>query len=288
VAITLTPEMHNKRLDQLIGLSDTDVAERRSYIGGSDANTICGNLSPSISKERILNLYLEKIGEKEPDDLSDILAVQMGTWTEDLNLYWFEKQTGYKVTERNVQKSHPDHPWIRARADGEIDELDAVLDAKHVSAFNFDMDVLMERYAPQLVVQALCCGRSRAFLSVFSGSNRWEYAEVEITAEMVSKVVAQLSAFWKCVQDKVPPVKIEPLPALVPYEDQRKIDMSKSNEWIYHERGFLNTEQAAKDNKEEVAALKDLVPSDVREAAGDNIIIRRSKNGSLRISKVKK
>lgn len=51
-------------------------------IGGSDVT-------------RLLNgswydLYLEKMGEKEPEDLSDALPVQLGIETEKFNLGWFK------------------------------------------------------------------------------------------------------------------------------------------------------------------------------------------------------
>ena len=45
--------------------------DRTTFIGGSDAvRLVNGDWE---------NLYLEKIGEKEPDDLSDNLQVQIGT-----------------------------------------------------------------------------------------------------------------------------------------------------------------------------------------------------------------
>ena len=37
------------------------------------------------------NLYLEKVGEAEPEDLSDNFAVTLGTATESLNLEWLNK-----------------------------------------------------------------------------------------------------------------------------------------------------------------------------------------------------
>ena len=55
--------------------------DRKQGIGGSDATRIYqGNW---------YDLYLEKIGEKEPDDLSKVLPVQMGVHTEDFNIRWF-------------------------------------------------------------------------------------------------------------------------------------------------------------------------------------------------------
>jgi hypothetical protein len=49
---------------------------------------------------RWLELWLQKTGRAEPEDLSGVLAVQLGTHTEALNLLWFDRPdlgpiTGY-------------------------------------------------------------------------------------------------------------------------------------------------------------------------------------------------
>ncbi len=58
--------------------------DRRGFIGGSD----CVKIMQGEWQE----LWEVKTGRREPDDLSDNLPVQLGTFTEDFNLQWFEKQ----------------------------------------------------------------------------------------------------------------------------------------------------------------------------------------------------
>jgi predicted phage-related endonuclease len=55
-------------------------ADRRYFIGGSDARIIMGN-----DEAALLQLWCEKRGEVEPEDLSGNLVVQLGAATEDLN-----------------------------------------------------------------------------------------------------------------------------------------------------------------------------------------------------------
>jgi predicted phage-related endonuclease len=55
-------------------------ADRRYFIGGSDARTIMGN-----DEGALLRLWQEKRGEVEPKDLSGNLIVQLGVATEALN-----------------------------------------------------------------------------------------------------------------------------------------------------------------------------------------------------------
>lgn len=290
MSIKLTPAIQAKRTSQIvdltIGLTEAEVAERRNYIGGSDANVICGN-----NEERIANLLREKWGEIEPEDLSDNLPVQMGTWTEDLNLFWLEKKTGQIVDERNVQKTHPEYYFIKARSDGEIDAWDAVVDAKHVNPFNFDIDALAQRYAPQLAIQMVCCGRSRAFLSVFAGNTIHEYVEVPISKEYLAQVEDMLVEFWNAVQRISDPylyLKCLHRPEPVEFDKQRTVDMVGNNAWTNFEAEYVETLDATLRNKEAAKELKELVEHDVKHAFGAELQIKRSKNGSLRLTKVKK
>ena len=64
--------------------------ERKGFIGGSDCNRIMSG--------DWLKLWSEKKGYTEPSDLSDILAVQLGSHTERFNIIWFEKQYECTVT----------------------------------------------------------------------------------------------------------------------------------------------------------------------------------------------
>src|SRR5437763_5989953 len=75
---------------------------RRWFIGGSDARVIMGD-SPS----HLVRLWREKRGEIEPEDLTDNLMVQLGTVTEELNRRWYERNTGYAITDVQRQIQHP-------------------------------------------------------------------------------------------------------------------------------------------------------------------------------------
>jgi predicted phage-related endonuclease len=74
-------------------ISLTHVATRQSFIGGSDARIIMGNDEPAL-----IQLWREKRGEAEPEDLSGNLIVQLGNATEVLNRHWYERNTGQVIT----------------------------------------------------------------------------------------------------------------------------------------------------------------------------------------------
>ena len=67
---------------------------RRHFIGGSDARIIMGP-----DEAALVQLWKEKRGEAEPEDLSDNLIVQLGVATEALNRAWYERNAGRVVTD---------------------------------------------------------------------------------------------------------------------------------------------------------------------------------------------
>src|ERR1700751_1009107 len=67
---------------------------RRQFIGGSDARIIMGK-----DEKALLRLWREKRGEEAPLDLSNVLVVQLGLVTEDLNRRWYEFNAGYQISD---------------------------------------------------------------------------------------------------------------------------------------------------------------------------------------------
>ena len=88
---------------------------RRHFIGGSDARIIMGD-----DERALLQLWREKRGEVEPEDLSGNLIVQLGVVTEDLNRRWYEANTGQVITDVQRQIKHPALRWMAATLDGRV------------------------------------------------------------------------------------------------------------------------------------------------------------------------
>lgn len=283
MTLEISAEEQDKRTTYILGLTEDDKAERNKGLGASDANIICGG-----DPEKILHLWKVKRGEAEAEDLSDILAVQMGTWTEALNIYWFEKQTGKRVTSRKEKFAHPKHPFIVCRPEGLVDGTTAILECKHVGAFHYDIATIRARYLPQVAVQMACCGAERAYLSVFSGNNKWECDTIERDPIYEQEVLAALRAFWRHVEEGTPPVDLPEAHAPVPHALLRTVLMSGSNIWGAAEVQYLDNEKQAKLFEDAKKSMKELIEEDVGEATGNLLKIKRSKSGSLSFSKVKK
>src|SRR6476619_8436226 len=107
-------------------------AERRAFIGGSDTRVIMGG-----DEAALLQLWREKRGEAEPEDLSGNLIVQLGRVTEDLNRSWYERNTGRTVGDVQRLVKHSAIPWMAATLDGIVEGTGAIFEAKFMLPWSF-------------------------------------------------------------------------------------------------------------------------------------------------------
>ena len=258
-------------------------AARLKGIGGSDANIIL-----SGEPERVLTLWKEKTGKQEPEDLSWVLPVQIGSATEALNVAWFE-HFERPVTDRNKMLTHARREYMRCELDGLTTTesgAPAVFEAKHVNAFGAIEDVV-QRYMPQLHHNMHVAGVEYAVLSVIQGTQKWECFEVACDPFYLAALLDAEEDFWRCVEADDAPVGFDMTPPKVEISEFREVDMSQSNEWGAFAADWLAHKDAAKKFKGAEKGLKDLTEADVGLAYGSGVQVKRTKNGSLRISEVK-
>lgn len=249
---------------------------RRSGIGGSDANVIL-----SGDEGRIVRLWQEKRGLVSTEDLSSVLQVMLGSWTEAFNRQWYEKDSGLLVTRVGASEACETHCWRRCTLDGFVEAKGAVFEAKHVSAFHKGEDVLT-RYMPQLQHNMAVTGAKRALLSVIFGNHKWEVYEVADDWLYQEELLIAEARFWDCVRSGETPVAAPVPPAPAPV-GVREVCFEGSNAWASAAQDWLDCREAAKRHKAATSALKELVEPDVTRAFGHGIEIRRSKAGALGI-----
>lgn len=270
-----------------LGLSAEALIARKEGLGGSDANIIMGG-----NDERILRLWREKRGEAEPEDLTGNLAVMMGSYTEDFNAAWFEKQTGLTVIDRGIVTSCHAHDFMRCTLDGKVvtpndpaaPTVHGVWEAKHCGSFGSDSE-LFTRYVPQLTHNCICTGLRRAWLSIFRGNADWVLFEYALDPAYAEQLVIAESNFWASVIYGTPPVQLPEPEAPVPLPvGVVEVDMAASNMWAHFAGSFIETDLAASWHEEAKEGLKDLMPDEATRAFGHGVQIKRDKRGSLRIS----
>lgn len=267
-----------------LGLTKEQLAERRNGIGGSDATIIM-----SGDPAALIGLWQEKRGEKEAEDLSRVLPVQMGTFTEPLNLYWYELTTGRRVTNEGEPRKAERYPFMRCTLDGLTTDSrgnPAVFQAKHVNAYS-KVDEVAQKYMAQVHHEMHVTGLKHAILSVFIGTMVYEPIEIECDEFYLAQLIDREREFWRCVETGEPPAAMPAVAPPVPPTKFREVDMFASNAWGAFSHMWLANKGYAKQFETAGKELKALVESDVGRAYGHGIEITRAKNGNLTIKELK-
>lgn len=255
-------------------------ARRKLGIGGSDAR--------KIMLGDWLDLWLEKTGRAAPEDLSNVLPVQLGTFTEPFNREWFERVSGKPVTTEDCDGlQHPEFPFMLGNLDGRLVFESAFLECKHVNAFSKEEE-LLTRYYPQIQHYLSVSGLDKCYLSVIIGTMKYEYFEVSRDDEYIERLIIREAEFWGHVENDIePPHTTQPEAVAISFDDMREVDHTGSNEWANHAGIWLRDRAAAKTFKAAETGIKELVEADVKKAMGHGITVSRSKSGSLTIRESK-
>ncbi len=252
------------------------VAERRSFIGGSDARIIMGN-----DEKALIRLWREKRGEIEPEDLSGNLVVQLGLATEELNRRWYEANTGQVVSDIQKKVRHPALRWMGATLDGRVEGSDAVFEAKFMLPWSFSEEAAAEKNMPQLQHNMWVVAARTAVLSVITGGGKW--VEILAHADPLYQhlIVTAERKFWRCIESGEQPQLFGVEPPKPRLEAVRIIDMTASNAWAEFAAIFSRTREAHFEHEQAKAELKGLMPEDAKEAIGHGVRGKRSKSGAV-------
>src|SRR5271169_2628911 len=254
----------------------TDLIQRRSFIGGSDARIIMGD-----DEKVLLRLWREKRGEVEPEDLSGNLIVQLGLVTEPLNRHWYERNTGQVLTGVQRRVFHPVKRWMAATLDGMVEATGAVFEAKFMLPWSFSEEAAAEKYMAQLQHNMWVTNTKMAALSIITGGGKW--VEISIAADPLYQhlLLTAEKKFWRCVSFGEPPRLFGVEPPRPRIEGVRVVDMGQSNSWAEFAAVFRLTRSGFLEHERAKAELKGLMPEDAREAYGHGIRARRSKSGAV-------
>lgn len=263
------------------GLKPEQHARRRSYLGGSDAGAVVAG------GEESQRLWALKTGRAKPEDLSGVLRVMMGLFTEQGNRWWYEQRTGRSIERCQEVQRHPTVPYLACTLDGvtttSAGEF-AVWQAKHVGKLGEETEL---RYVAQGTHEALCVGADWYVLSTFVGNNRWELGEYEVDPLFAADYLAKCHTFWGYVERDEEPPAVEPLP--VPKPQRLRIvqleDAFRDNwpnwapEMLGHIRTWASTKAAHELHMVTRESIKTLLPEDVGEITRGLFKLKRGRNG---------
>jgi predicted phage-related endonuclease len=251
-------------------------ADRRSFIGGSDARIIMGD-----DEAALIRLWREKRGDVEPEDLSGNLTVQLGVVTEDLNRRWYEANSEEVITDIQHRIRHPVLHWMGATLDGRVQRTGAVFEAKFMLPWYFSEEAAAEKYMAQLQHNMWVVAAKSAVLSVITGGGKW--VEIKVSADPLYQhlIIIAERKFWRCVESGESPAVFGADPPKPRLEPIRVVDMSASNAWAELAGIFARTKMAHAEHEQAKAELKTLMPEDAKQAIGHGLLAKRSKSGSI-------
>jgi hypothetical protein len=282
-----------------LGLSSHSLEQRRKYVMASDVKDIMAGNWRKVWREKVLG---------ESEDLSDILAVQLGSMTEPFNLFWCEKQTGREVaycsdsplmgaiwTDLTGREALPemmtsrDYDWMACNLDAMSTtsrSFGCVLDAKHVG--KLDQGVI-ERYTPAMTWQATVMGVDWWALSVFIGNSRWQLVEQEVDPFYQGELIETTQAFWQTVVAGTEPEdRAAAAPVPEPQKPLRIVQLDEAFRGDFPNWGvematymgdFAKTHAAATAHAITREQIKGLMPDDVGLVSRDSVQVVRDRRG---------
>jgi putative phage-type endonuclease len=229
----------------------------------------------------IMQLYKEMIGEDEPENLDHVWPVRLGAATESLNLDWFEMKNG-QLTSRGSVLSHKHYAWAAATLDAWSMDLKCPVEAKHVGGRE-PLEVIIERYQPQMQWQMEITGAKQCALTVIMGASEPVVEFIPRDAEYAAEMVKRGEQFMECVAARREPVVLPPVAA--PIDASKVYDMQTNNHWAASAFDWMATKEPADKNKDCEKILKSLVPEDAKKCFGHGVQITRDRAGRLSLRK---
>lgn len=198
--------MNAKLIMTVEQMKDRDVwrQTRNLGIGGSDAGAIMG-MNPWKSKYQ---LWLEKTGQAEPEDISGKESVYWGTVLEAPVADRFAELTGKKIRRAGMMQNVKD-PWMLANVDRLIVGEKAGLECKCTNAFSvkdWKEDNLPDSYYWQCQHYMMTTGLPVWYIAVLIGGNSFDYKAVPRHDDDIKALYEAEEEFWlKNVKEGIMP-----------------------------------------------------------------------------------
>lgn len=230
----------------------------------------------------IMNLWREMVGEPfEAEDLLGVWPVQLGSFTEPLNLKWFTRKHGTisRVGEVVVHECG----WAAATLDAWSDQYACPVECKHTGGRE-PLDVVLARYQPQFHWQMIVTDARKIAPSIIMGANEPVVELIDKDDAYAAELWRRAEAFMRCVWELRPPVVLKAVAA--PAKAETTYDYSTNNHWCSEAVTWIKTRAAAKDFAAAEKTIKGLVPSDAARVTGGGIECKRDRAGRLSLREV--
>jgi putative phage-type endonuclease len=184
-----------------------DLERRKQGIGGSDAGTAIG-VNPWKTP---FQLYLEKIGEVIPEDISNKPAVKRGVRLEPEIMKWVAEDLDITIRKDNATHVSKKYPFLFCHNDGTIVGKKRLAEIKAPSLHMRDFwgeegtDAIPQYYLAQGV-------HALAIQPEMEGVDYFAYFDpnilhfrLERKQSLIDAYIAKVKRFWGYVEHKIPP-----------------------------------------------------------------------------------
>jgi putative phage-type endonuclease len=185
-------------------------ADRRTFLGGSDAGAILG-LSPWSTPYEV---WLEKIGEPKPTDPKKEKFFARRKRQEPVVLEMLLDEKGIKARSVNTRCFHPTHHFLSCEIDA-IAEDGLEIEIKTVHPFQAkewgteDTDEIPAHYTAQALHGLMVTGQPRRLVAALIGVDDLRIYMVERDDDTLKQLLDHELAFWQMVQARTPPPPVK-------------------------------------------------------------------------------
>jgi predicted phage-related endonuclease len=246
---------------------------------------------------QLLDVLLEKRGEKERADLSGIEAVQMGLFLESAIGRLWEESTGISVRDLDIAGQHSTEPWLRAHGDFWTGDK-GLLEVKNFGDHQFkkypDMDdhwtKLPEHDIVQCIHEATVFDVDHIYFAVLFGGQRFRWWRIDVTPEMKADFIQRAAGWWGMHKTgQLPsPETVEQAQSIYRKDDGSSIMATKVIEEYCEALKHIKVQIKELENKEEIAQARLMSfigdKAELVNVAGDILVTWKTAKGSKRFN----
>jgi putative phage-type endonuclease len=237
-----------------------DFSDRNEYVGASEVAAIVG-MNPYRTA---LDVYREKVGETEREDLSDVQAVHFGNVLEETVAQEWSRRNGEAVR-RDTKTYTLEGSPLRGHIDRRVTGAKRGLEAKTASIYmskefgEQGTDDIPMWYLIQCHSYLMLTGWEKWHLGALIGGNDFRQYEILPNERLMDSLLGQVNTFWDNLKIGVapPPTTLDDLMALYPEDNGGAVDASL--EVVQACMDLQSIKQGLKDMNEQKKNLETLV-----------------------------
>lgn len=251
-----------------MALTKEELLERRSYIGSSDVPALLG----VSGYQGLIDLWLEKTGRTDPEPTTSRQA-DFGERVEPVLVQLAADMLDADTVEFNIRRTHPEHDWMRAQADGWLLDRRAVIESKAYGLWN---PVYREAWGDEWTDQVPYSVMAQVVYSMHVHDAEVAYVtalvgggvghrvyELQRSQALMDEIVERASTFWhEHVLADVQPEGVPRMDTLV--QMIRTPDKTVEIDHSYPERY-----RALLDQAKLISDAKDLLKAEIIHSMGD-------------------